>query len=129
MTPPLLLQADCGDMEAAHKWHLKIFLRLVPHGPQMTSHLACRHLAQYTFSGVDDQDEPQPEPEPLRTCHCSDDDPQQQCEHEHSVHVQMPGLCRDEDEHGLLRVSGDTRSIEQVATCWSVAYAVVGLGV
>jgi len=114
LTPRFPSQADAGDMEAAHKWHLKQFLRLVPHGPQLTDHLACRHLAQFQFSGVDAEAQA-PEPERLRFCHCSANP--EDCPHENHVHVEMPGLDLEDDE-GRSRMSGDCRSIEKVAGLW-----------
>ena len=104
-------QADAGDGEAAHKWHLKQFIRLVPHGQHLTEHLASHHLDQFLFSGTPGWVVPEPE-EPLRVCRC-DEDP---CPHEMSVHVQMPGLEDEEDDEGFPRMlaSGDTRSIQKI---------------
>ena len=86
--------ASCADFELAHKWALKQFVRVVPHGRFFTAHLAHRHLQQFSFTAV--PDEPPPKEEPLRFCHCP------QCvakkgHHPVHVHVRMPGL-REEDE-------------------------------
>ena len=35
-----MLAANCSDFEAAHKWALKQFVKMVPHGQYFTKHLA-----------------------------------------------------------------------------------------
>jgi len=92
------------DFEAMHKWALKQFTRLVPHGKHFTEHLANRHLSQFLFTGH----AAAPPAEPLRFCHCNGDP----CTHDVHVHVQMPGLSA-EDEHGQLCIT-DTRSVQKV---------------
>ena len=90
-----MLAADCSDFEAAHKWALKQFVKLVPHGQYFEKHLATRHLSQFAF-GHGREDEPAKE-EPLRFCHCGGEP----CPHEVHVHVAMPGL-QPEDDNGQL---------------------------
>ena len=96
--------ANCGDFELAHKWALKQFVRLVPHGKYLQTHLAHRHLGQFAFEapiGAEaEAAAAQPAPEPLRFCHC------EACKaapghHQIHVHVVMPGL-QEEDAEGLL---------------------------
>ena len=84
-----------------HKWALKQFCRIVPHGKLFTAHLAHRHLGQFAFShGLD---APAPEPEPLRHCHCDEcrDIPVAEKAHPFHVHVVIPGLL-PEDKDGRL---------------------------
>jgi len=102
-----MLAANCSDFEAAHKWALKQFVRMVPHGKFFTQHLATRHLSQFAY-GHGREDPTAPE-EPLRFCHCG----QAPCTHNTHVHVEMPGL-EAEDDQGLLHPlhSGDERSVE-----------------
>ena len=100
--------ADCGDFELQHKWALKQFVRVVPHGEFFTAHLAHRHLGQFAFAHG--QDEAAAPEEPLRYCHCAD------CQaipgtHPIHVHVVMPGL-EAEDEQGRLSI-GDRRSVKK----------------
>jgi len=102
-----MLAANCADFEAAHKWALKQFVRMVPHGKYFTQHLATRHLSQFAF-GHGREAEPAPQ-EPLRFCHCA----QAPCTHNIHVHVEMPGL-RAEDAGGVLHPLGDYRSVEVV---------------
>ena len=91
-----------------HKWAVKQFIRLVPHGRHMTSHLTARHYAQLLFTQP--QDEQDKGTNKLLHCHCGQDP----CLHDMHVHVSMPGL-RDEDEHGM-HFPGDTRSV----TRWDI---------
>ena len=90
--------ANCSDFEAAHKWALKQFTRLVPHGRIFATHLAHRHLSQFAF--CHGREEAPAEPEPLRFCSCKEAKP---CSHDIHVHVEMPGLHL-EDAHGQLAV-------------------------
>ena len=79
-----LLQCDCIDFEAMHKWAIKQFMRLVPHGRMLGQHLASKHYAQLLCTA------PPPEeaaPTP-RFCHCSMGP--SQCTHSMHVHVAMP---------------------------------------
>ena len=76
------------DFEAMHKWALKQFVRVVPHGRHFTEHLAARHIKQLLFAaGEPDADEE----EPLRPCRCGEGP----CTHDVHVHVQMPGLGKE----------------------------------
>ena len=106
------LQIDCMDFEAMHKWAVKQFMRLVPHGRHMTSHLTARHFAQFLFTKPPESDD---EPN-LLYCHC-DEDP---CPHDLHVHASMPGL-RDESSEGLY-TPGDKRSV----TRWPVVLSEEG---
>ena len=88
----------CDDFEVAHKWALKQFVRVVPHGQYFQAHLARRHLGQFSFAAAQPDDPAQR----LRHCHCA------QCKavpghHKIHVHVVMPGLTEEDDE-GLLHV-------------------------
>ena len=104
--------ANCSDFEAAHKWALKQFVKLVPHGKYFEEHLATRHLTQFAFChGREDQP---PKKEPKRFCHCGG----RPCPHKIHVHVEMPGLQK-EDKHGRLfplpgRISKARRSVRVV---------------
>ena len=106
-------QADAADAEAAHKWNLKQFMRLVPHGRYLTEHLVGRHLDQLLFTGTGPDWAPKKQ-EPKRFCRCQQD----VCDHDPHVHVLMPGLQPEEDVHGFLHrlpdVRDGTRYIERV---------------
>ena len=94
-----MLAANCSDFEAAHKWALKQFVKMVPHGRYFTQHLATRHLSQFALChGREDKP---PVPEPLRFCHCGGDP----CPHKVHVHVEMPGLQKEDHLNRLDRKS------------------------
>ena len=81
-----MLQCDCVDFEAMHKWAMKQFMRIVPHGRKLGQHLSNKHYAQLLCTV------PQPEePAPLLFCHCGGDP----CTHSMHVHAEMPGLRED----------------------------------
>ena len=68
-----------------HKWAIKQFMRIVPHGRMLGQHLASKHYAQLLCTA------PPPEEAPiLRFCHCSAGPAH--CTHSMHVHVAMPGL-------------------------------------
>jgi len=102
--------ADCSDFELAHKWALKQFVRLVPHGKFFQAHMAHRHLGQFAFSHG--QDAPAAPEEPLRYCHC------EECKaspgtHPLHVHVLMPGLHPEDAEGRLTAIPrSEGRSVE-----------------
>ena len=116
--------ASCSDFELAHKWALKQFVRVVPHGRFFTAHLAHRHLQQFCFTHG--QDEPPPKQEPLRRCHCPE------CvakpgHHEVHVHVRMLGLAEEDPKTGQLsRImyggKPDGRSVKAVVLADQDAY-------
>ena len=113
--------SSCDDFEAAHKWALKQFVRIVPHGQYFQAHLARRHLSQFTFAAPTADDEPAKDAQPLRYCHCA------QCKavpdtHTTHVHVVMPGLD-EEDEEGLLHVKerAEERADERTLKGYKVA--------
>ena len=86
--------ANCGDFELMHKWALKQFVRVVPHGKFFQAHLARRHLAQFAFEA---EAPAAPKEEPLRFCHCAECKAQPGF-HDVHVHVKMPGLSEEDDE-------------------------------
>ena len=80
------LQCDCVDFEAMHKWAIKQFMRIVPHGRMLGQHLASKHYAQLLCTAP-----PPEQAAPIkRFCHCPITGPK--CTHSMHVHVAMPGL-------------------------------------
>ena len=107
------MQCDAMDFEAMHKWALKQFLRVVPHGKHMATHLARHHLDQLLFTRAPklpaaegEEAEVGEEGEEDTTdlilkCHCGE----RPCPHPMHVHCQMPGL-KPETKHGRLHPLG-----------------------
>jgi len=106
---------NCGDFEVMHKWALKQFVRVVPHGLYFSTHLAHRHLAQFAYGAPTAEEAaaaraPPPAPKQLRFCRC------EECQakpgfHKHHVHVRMPGLAQEEDDEGRLHMLDRERSV------------------
>jgi len=72
-----------------HKWALKQFMRMVPHGRMLGQHLANKHFAQLLCTVPP----PEAAAAEARLCHCG----QNPCPHAMHVHASMPGLREGPD--------------------------------